>query len=167
MFKESFDDTDRKQLNTIINVVVKQVREDTRNQTMQDAMKIFPKMMDYKMQGYMAAQEFWVNNNDLKQFCEKYPKIKQYVQYRSTEIQRQNPNHTLSQVFKETEKEVRELLKDRLTKMKAQADSDGEGAKQKPGLVRKPGAGRKTPAAKLKRNSSEQEQILELINYDK
>ena len=150
-----------------MNHAVKGALVSARSQGMQDAMKIFPGMMDYKMQGYMAAQEFWNKNTDLKQFCDKFPKVKQYVQYRSTEIQRLNPNHTLGEVFKETEKEVRELLKDRLTKAKAQADSDGVQGVGKPGLVRKPGAGRKAPPAKLKKDTSEQGQILELMNYDK
>ena len=166
MFKENFDDTDRKQLNTIINQVVKKVREDTRNQTMQDAMKIFPGMMDYKMQGFMAAQEFWNRNPDLKSFCEKNPQVKQYVQFRSTEIQKQNPNATLSEVFTTTEKEVRGLLKGRLEKMKKQADSDKDQKVTKPGLVRKPGASRTTPVPVLKKDASEKEQIMELINFD-
>ena len=92
---------------------------------------------------------------------------KQYVQYRSTEIQRLNPNYTLAEVFQTTEKEVRELLKDRLAKLKEQADSDGDkGKSNKPGLVRKPGASRKTPAAQPKKGMSEQEEIADLINYE-
>ena len=165
MFKESFDETDRKQLNTIINAVVKHTRETTRQQTLQDAMKIFPGMMDYKMQGYMAAQEFWTRNTDLKTFCDKHSKVKTYVQYRSTEIQRLNPNFTLQEVFNATEKEVKELLKGRL-KSEAPADSGNEKGTT-PGLVRKPGAGRKTPAAKPKKPNSEQAQILELMDFDK
>jgi len=166
MYKETLDDTDRKQLNTTLNQVVKRVREDTRNQTMQDAMKVFPAMMDYKMQGFLAAQEFWNRNPDIKTFCDKYPQVKQYVQFRSTEIQRQNPNAPLSEVFTKTEKEVRTILKGRLDRLKAQADSEGGSVARTPGLVRKPGASRKTPVPTTRKNKTEQEEIMELMNFD-
>lgn len=166
MFKESLDEDEVKVLNTVMNQVVEKVRTDTRRQTLQDAMKIFPSMMDYKVQGYVAAQQFWQNNRDLKQMCDKHPKVQTYVEYRATEIQRQNPNWTLGQVYQETEKEVRDLLKDRLSKFKGdQADSSE--TEKKPALSRKPGAGRKAVSQKATKPTDEQAEILELIEFSK
>ena len=165
-FKDSLDSKEVGILNNVINQVVEKVRAETRRQTLQDAMKIFPSMMDYKVQGYIAAQQFWQNNGDLKKLCDKYPKVQQYVEYRATEVQRQNPNWTLGQVYQETEKEVRELLKDRLSKFQGEG-TEPTGTGKKPALPRKPGAGRKTVTQKVAKPTDEQAEILELIEFTK
>jgi hypothetical protein len=164
MFKESLEEGEVKSMNEVMNKVVEKVRTDTRRQTLQDAMKIFPSMIDYKVQGYMAAQQFWQNNRDLKQLTDNHPKVKSYVEYRATEIQRMNPNWTLGQVYQETEKEVRDLLKDRLTKFRGEEEESTESGKR-PALSRKPGAGRKAPVKKPVKPDSEQAEILEMIEF--
>ncbi len=168
MFKESLNETDIKQLNTVMNMVVKKVREEARQQAVQDTMKIYPAMIDYRVKGAIAARDFWQRNPALKAYCEKYPQIHKYVKFRTSEIQKQNPNFTLEQVFNQTEKEVKNLLKGRLKDEPAGDSNNGGGKKKNASLVTRPGGGRKNTVPKPKGGEkSEQEQIAELINLDR
>lgn len=61
-------------------------------------------VINQTVQNYLAAQEFWTRNKDLKP-------IQAVVAKKATEIASKNPNMTTADVFKETEKEIREVLR--------------------------------------------------------
>jgi len=102
-------------------------------------------MINFRLQGYIAANEFWANNPDLEAFVqdnEKY-NAKKFVMKKATEIQRANPEFNLAQVYEKTNKEVRGLFGNRIDKYKdAGADSKVRRGK-KPALPKKPSHARK------------------------
>ena len=160
--KELFDDEQVALLNTIINQVRKDTISHTRNATLKDGMRVFPQMMDYKTQGYIAAQEFWAANPDIKKITEEKEQVKQYVNFKATEIQRAHPDWTLGQVYRETEKEVREILGERLNKYQPSDDPDKK--VRKPSFAKEPGGARKVVTPKT--TTTQQSEIKELMDFD-
>ena len=161
-FKGSFDEKEVSAMNKVLNSIVKKARVEARQVALQDAMKVFPKMIDFKVEGHLAAQEFWSRNQGLSKLCEKYPKVELFVKNTATTIQKGNPEMGLKAVYKQTEKEVKELLKERLEKYEPKPEELKD--KRKPAFPSKPAHGRKTPVKKVSKPTSEQEEIKELMD---
>ena len=153
---EAFDEGDRKTLRNILTNVAAVARKGA----IQDIMSFMPRLISYNIQGAIAAQEFWSTNPGLRALAEKQPGIRQYVTFRANEIQKNNPQMPVGQVYAQTQKEVTALLKAQL----------GDGAQEtpvknggKPGLARKPGAQRGDGKSPKDQYTETQREILELM----
>lgn len=166
-FGETFNDEERTQFNTVLSRLRDELIKDVRNVALQDGMDIFPQMINYRLQGYIAAQEFWQTNPDLKGFVDDNSKYnaKQFVLNKATEIQKTNPEWSLGQVYKQTAEEVRKLLGNRLDKY---AQTGQEPKVRKPALPRKPGSARRlaTPNNSRKLENQEEAAFNDLLDFD-
>jgi len=153
---EAFDEKDR---NTLRNILTN-VAAVARKQAIQDIMSFMPRLISYNIQGAIAAQEFWSTNPALKALADKQPGIKQYVTFRANEIQKNNPQMPVGQVYAQTQKEITQLLKAQLGDNGAQETSVRS---SKPGLARKPGAQRGDGKTQKDQFTDTQKEILELM----
>ncbi len=166
-FKESLNAEEVTILNTTVNKAVAEARASATQQAIQSAMKIFPAMIDYKIQGFMAATEFMNINPDIKKMADQVPQIKSFIQTKAAQIQKANPNKTLVEVYKQTEKEVRQIIgEERLAKFKTAAGSDPSKIGGKPALPRKPGGGKK-PVKKQTKETPQQAAFSDLIDFQR
>ncbi len=154
---EAFDDKDRTTLRNILTNVAAVARK----QAIQDIMSFMPRLISYNIQGAIAAQEFWSTNPALKALADKQPGIRQYVTFRANEIQKNNPQMPVGQVYAQTQKEVTALLKAQLGDNGAQETPVKNGGK--PGLARKPGAQRGDGKTQKDQFTDTQKEILELM----
>ena len=102
-----------------------QVLGSMREAVVQDVLGALPQYVDNRVQGYVASSQFRSANTDIESFCEDNPGFKRYIQLVATDVQKSNPKWTFAQVFKETEKEVRKVLGNRLEKYKSSSGDSG------------------------------------------
>jgi hypothetical protein len=158
-FSDLLEEKDVNTLKGAFTKVLETAVLQSRKAALQDVMGVIPQMIQYTVQGALAAQAFWGENPQLKKLVSEQPGLKQYVEYRASEIEKQEPGLNLGQVYGKLRTELQGLLKPYLT--------ESEGSKLKaPALARAPGAKRAT--ADVGGNlSATQKQILELMNLSK
>ena len=162
---DTFDEKDVGVMNKVLNTVVKEVTKKARQTAMQDAFRLLPQLIDVRVKGIVAAQEFWRKNSDLEDLAKKHPGLKNYVELKSDEVQKANPKATIGQVYNTVEKEVRALLGDRLKGSKEET-VDSKGKKVIKRIPQKPLTSRRTPVKKVKTQSGSQgEQMGELMSH--
>jgi len=164
MFKETFSDDDRTELNTVITSAVNESIKAVRQQALSDALKVLAPLMDYKIRGHLAAQEFWQRNDDLAGLVKERPKLKRYVELRSAQIQKEHPKFDINEVLSNTEKEVRDLFKDILPKYQSQEESNT--TKKAPVFVKRPGTVKRVAPMKKADSNDQAGQISELLDFN-
>ena len=165
MFEGTFDEKERAVLNAVLNRVVGVAVGANREQSLRDAVEAVVPLARQEAQGLLAAQEFWAKNTDLKRLVEKYPDMASFVSLKATQVQKTNPTWNIGQVYKGTEKEVRELLGNRLDAFKAEAAGTDQGGTRRPALPQRPGGARHGRPGVVSGLTDEQKQIKELMDY--
>lgn len=167
---ETFDAKDVTSMNKVLNKVFNEVRKQTRQIAMQDAFRIIPQIVDQRVEGHLAAMEYWRKNPELEKLAnqEKYAGLKDYVAIKADEAQKKNPKFTLGQVYNQVDKEVRAVFGDRLKGSK-EDQVDSEGKKGLKRLPLKPGATRSRKIPEIDRRpiklKSQQDQMTALSKH--
>ena len=157
-----FTDKEKSNFNQVLNNVYAKALGDAQINTFKDITKVLPNLIEGIVRGHLAAQEFWAENPGLKTACEKYPGLKQYVVFRSNEIQEKNKKWTLGQVYNQVSKEVKQVLGDRLKEDKAGEETISN---SKVSFARRPNSARKGARTKSSDGglTSIQKEIKELM----
>jgi hypothetical protein len=123
--------------------------------------------LDQRVHNLLAVQRFWDRNTDIAAMVEdeKYAGLTDFIKAKADNIQAKNPKFTLSQVYTETEKEVRALLGDRLKKFEKPGDKKVTPSAL--GLLGNPPRSRTTAPATNSGLTDEQVEFQEMIRAGK
>ena len=167
-FKGTFEEGEIKQLNSIMNKVVRTAIQEARKASLKDGMEVYPRTLDSRIKGAVAARDFWAKNPEIANLCKKEPDFKKYISRVSSDLQVKNPNMSFDEIFEQTSKHVRKVLgEERMKKFAAKDVQEGPGGngEGKPSFAQGPThAGSMTNRSPKVPDTDERSEILELIN---